>query len=94
MEVSGSPDTLHRILEKCFLTSHCSLQRGCTEATVVVAFAAGFSTKQIAKMLSVFLNNFLTNEVLFLFSYAKKQNLVKEFFYSFLQKEMKTLSML
>jgi len=51
MEVSGSPETLSHILEKWFLTSHHSLQRGCTEATylVVLAFAAGFSAKQFAK---------------------------------------------
>lgn len=58
------------------------MQRGCTKATypVVLAFAAGFSTKQFAKMLYVVLNNFLTSEVCkFCFLSEKKKNPVKEF---------------
>lgn len=81
MEVSGSPETLNHVLEKWFLRSHCSLQRGYTEATypLVLAFAAGFSTKQFAKMLYVVLNNFLTSEVFYFYFLSEKKNPVKKF---------------
>lgn len=78
MEVSGSPETLNYVLKKGFLTNHCYVQRVCTEAAypVVLAFAAGFSSKQFAKMLFVVLNIFLTSEV-FHFCFLSEKNTCK-----------------
>lgn len=70
MEVLESPETVNPILEKWFLTSHCCLQSSdfrWTEPTNLVVLP-------FVKMLYVFLNNFLTSEVV-LFSFWGKKNL-------------------
>lgn len=102
MKFLGFPETLKHILEKWCLTGHCFLQRGCPKGTylVLLMFAAGFSTKQFAKMLCVFLKPTLHRlsccdheEFHFCFPHKKKKETVKklERFFLFLQKEMKTL---
>lgn len=102
MKFLGFPETLKHILEKWCLTRHCFLQRRCPKGTylVLLMFAAGFSTKQFAKMLCVFLKPTLHRlsccdheEFHFCFPHKKKKETVKklERFFLFLQKEMKTL---
>lgn len=75
MEVLESPETVNPILEKWFLTSHGCLQSSgyrCTEATNLMVLP-------FVEMLYVFLNNFLTSEVVLFSFWKKKIDSVKSF---------------